>query len=271
MTPIIMPLIIMIFMIAMIILIFVRYRHPSSEVFVPKASWLRACIYFCACYLIAIGTGVFDALFSNPIATPEQINNKAWWLWIGGLITLVTVAYWVIWARYTLRFDRQLNPVSQTAFGLFWGTASGLLFLSFYHIAQAIGKEWQLYQVWLLAYSLIAIWQWLWQDYYWDVHISPEHDSPWSIKIKVIATHIPNITACLIFFATYRNYALFITLQTWALIGASLAMRMPPPWSAHITPPATRSVGIFGLTRASGYAPVDSENDPYLKAAHLDR
>ena len=48
--------------------------------------------------------------------------------------------------------------------------------------------------MWLLAYTSIAIWQWLWQDYYWDVYVSPEHDSPLSIKVKVLATHIPNIT-----------------------------------------------------------------------------
>jgi len=258
-------------MIAMIGIFFVRYRHRSSEVFLPKAAWLRACIYFCACYLIAIGTGVFDALLSNPIATPEQINDQAWWFWVGGLILIVTIAYWVIWARYTLRFDRKFDVIPQIAFGLLWGTASGLLFLSFYQIARIIGKNWQPFQVWLLSYALIAIWQWLWQDYYWDVHISPEHDSPWSIKLKVIATHIPNITTCLIFFALYKNYAIFVALQTWALLGASLAMRMPSPWSSEITPNATRSVGLFGLIRASGYEPDDPENDLYLKAAHLHK
>jgi len=269
MTPHITPMIILIIMIAMIVIILVRHRHHPSDVFVPTVAWLRACIYFCACYLIAIGSGVFEPLFSNPIATPEQINDKVWWFWVGGLVMLVTIEYWVIWARYTLRFDRKLEVIPQTVFGLLWGTASGLLFLSFYHVAQAIGKEWQTWQVWLLAYSMIAIWQWLWQDYYWDVYISPEHDSPWSIKLKVFTTHIPNITTCLIFFAIYRNYAIFITMQTWALLGASLAMRMPSPWSNQITPPATRSVGLFGLTRASGYAPADPENDPYLKAANL--
>jgi hypothetical protein len=146
-----------------------------------------------------------------------------------------------------------------------------MLFLSFYHIAQAIGSTWAAWQVWLLAYLMIAIWQWLWQDYYWDVYISPEHDSPWSIQVKVFATHIPNITACLIFFALYENYAIFIALQTWALLGASLAMRMPAPWSREITPPATRSTGLFGFKRASGYVSADPENDPYMRAAHLPR
>jgi hypothetical protein len=248
-----------------------RYRHHSSDLFVPKASWLRAGIYFGACYLVAIATGVFDALLSNPIATSKQIANATWWSWIAGLTLLVTVAYWGIWARYTLRFDRRLDVIPQIAFGLLWGAASGLLFLSFYHMAQAVGSTWAPWQMWLLAYASIAIWQWLWQDYCWDVYISPEHDSPLSIKIKVVATHIPNITACLIFFALHENYAIFVALQTWALVGASLAMRMPAPWSREVTPPATRSVGLFGLRRASGYVSVDPANDPYLRAAHLPR
>jgi hypothetical protein len=236
---------------------------------VPKAAWLRAGIYFGACYLAAISTGVFDALLSSPIATPKQLTDAVWWSWVAGSTLLVTVAYWGIWARYTLRFDRRLDVIPQIAFGLLWGAASGLLFLSFYHVARAVGSTWARWQVWLLAYTSIAIWQWLWQDYCWDVYISPEHDSPWSIKIKVVATHIPNITTCLIFFALYENYAIFVALQTWALVGASLAMRMPAPWSREVTPPATRSAGLFGLKRASGYTSVDPENDPYLRAAHL--
>jgi hypothetical protein len=170
---------------------------------VPKAAWLRAGIYFGACYLVVIATGVFDALLSNPIATPKQIADAAWWSWIVGLTLLVTVAYWGIWARYTLRFDRHLDVIPQIVFGLLWGAASGLLVLSFYNMAQAVGSTWVPWQVWLLACTTVGIWQWLWQDYYWDVYISPEHDSPWSTKVKVAAAHFPNITTSLIFFALH--------------------------------------------------------------------
>jgi hypothetical protein len=111
-----------------------RHRRHPPDIYVPQASWLRAGIYFGACYLVAIATGVFGALVSGPIATPKQVADPVWWAWIIGLALLVTVAYWGIWARYTLRFDRRLDLIPQIAFGLLWGLASGPLFLSFYHL-----------------------------------------------------------------------------------------------------------------------------------------
>jgi hypothetical protein len=264
-------ILITIILVSLLVIYIRRYRSHPPDVFVPEAAWLRAIIYFCSCYLVAITTGVVEDMRSNPVASTWQLADKLWWLWVGGLILLVTAAYWGVWARYTLRFDRRRALIPQTIFGVLWGAASGMLFLSFYKIVQSIGVAWKPWQEWLFAYALIAFWQWIWQDYYWDVYISPEHDSPLSIKIKVLATHIPNITACLIFYAIYQNSFLFVGLQTWALLGASLAMRMPAPWSKEDTPPATRSPGLFGFPRASGYISDDPENDPYLQAAHLPR
>ena len=37
-----------------------RHRLHPPDVYVPRASWLRAGIYFCACYRVAIATGVND-------------------------------------------------------------------------------------------------------------------------------------------------------------------------------------------------------------------
>ena len=51
-----------------------RYRGQSPDVFVPKATWSRAGTYFCACYLVAIGTGLFDALVSNIASTILTTN-----------------------------------------------------------------------------------------------------------------------------------------------------------------------------------------------------
>jgi hypothetical protein len=53
--------------------------------------------------------------------------------------------------------------------------------------------------------------------------------------------------------------------------GTGRYMRMPPPWSRQITQPATRSPGLLGFIRASGYVSEYLENDPYLQAAHLPK
>ncbi len=135
--------------------------------------------------------------------------------------------------------------------------ALGLYFLSFWHFALSVGAGWPLWAVWLLAYCLISLWQALWMDMYWDVYVSPEHDSPESIRKKVPRTHIPNMTLCLTYFAFYENYWIFIGLQTVALLAASYGMRMPAPWSRASTPPARRVAGLLGLPRAGGYVGED--------------
>jgi hypothetical protein len=255
----------------------VRYHRPEilqrevSE-FIPMAAWLRAGFSFCLFYLVSWATGTMQAIVSSPIATAEQLASGGWWLWVIGLIAFILFAYWGIWARYTIRFERKLDLFPQIIFGLLWGSAFGQMLLSLWHIAAMIGRGWATWQVWLLAYVLITVWQWLLMDMYWDIYISPEHDSPKSIMLKVPLTHIPNVTLCLIFFAIHRNYLIFIALQTLALVGASINLRMPAPWSTDKTLPARRARSIFwGLPRCGGYISDDPENDPYLKAAHLSR
>ena len=252
-----------------------NYRTPEIQEleltqFVPMAAWLRAGILFCLLYLISWATGVKEAILTNPIATEEQLADPIWWAWVVGLFAFILFAYWGIWARYTIRFDRKLDLIPQIVYGLLWGSAFGQLFLSLWHISKIIGPNWATWQTWLLTYVLITICQWFLMDMYWDVYISPEHDSPKSIKLKVPLTHIPNMTLCLTFFALYENYAIFIVLQTLALTGASIFMRMPAPWSKEKTPSANREPSKFGgLPRCKGYTPDDPEKDPYLKAAHL--
>jgi hypothetical protein len=213
-----------------------------------------------------------EAVATSPVATGEQLASSSWWAWVVGLTALVLVAYWGIWARYTIRFERRLDLFPQIVFGLLWGSAMGQMILSIWRISAMIGSAWATWQVFLLAYVLITIWQWLLMDMFWDIYISPEHDSPLSIKLKVPLSHIPNVTLCLIFFAIHQNYLIFIALQTVALLGASIHLRMPAPWSKEKTLSARRVPSPFwGLPRGSGYISDDPANDPYLKAAHLPR
>ena len=165
-----------------------------------------------------------------------------------------------------MRFGRKLDIPAQLFFGLVWGVSYPLCFLGFWHLTINITPDWPLWAVFLLAYTLISVWQYLWQDLYWDVYIAPEHDTPWTIKWKVPCTHIPNVTFCLIYFAVYDAYWIFIALQALALTGCSFAMRMPAPWSKEPTPPARRHPFVFGLVHGGGYISEDPKNDPHLKA-----
>ena len=248
------------------------YRNRAEGKFDPVAAHLRAGIFFCFCYLMSWATGTLEAILSEPVFTAEQVASPWWWSWVAGLTVFILVAYWGVWARFTMRFERELDLLPQVLFGLLWGTAFGQLFLSFWHIAALLGTGWATWQTWLLCYAWLSIWQWLVMDLFWDVWVSPEHDTAWSIALKVPATHVPNVTLALTFFAIYENHLLFVASQTLALVGCSVAMRMPAPWSRADTPPARQGPSMFwGLPRAVGYQSPDPANDPYLRQAKLPR
>lgn len=227
-------------------------RHPD-DVWSAPAAWCRAGIYCCACVLFAQATGALEATLASPLVHPGQLSNGVWLLSSLALLIFIIVAYWGYWYHNTLRFGRSLDLLPQLFFGLVWGVASGLMFLSWWHLALSLGEGLPLWATWLLAYLAISVWQALWMDMYWDVYVSPEHDTPESIRKKVPRTHIPNMTLCLTWFAIYQNYWLFIGLQTIALLAASVGMRMPAPWSRASTPAARRVPGLLGLPRAGGY------------------
>ena len=239
--------------VGLLILYCMRYRGHSSLVWSPPAAWLRAAIYFLYCLLVAHLTGALEASLASTFITSQQWGDPLWWLSTLAVSLFILIAYWGYWYHNTLRFGRELALFSQGVFGLCWGLTTGLYFLSFWHLALAVGSDWPLWLVWLMAYLMISLWQALWMDMYWDVYVSPEHDSPESIRKKVPRTHIPNMTLCLAHFAIYQNYWIFIGWQTIALMAASYGMRLPPPWSRESTPPARRVPGLLGLPRAGGY------------------
>ena len=243
-------------LIGFLLLYVVRYRNQDKQEYIAAAAWLRASIYWCFCLLVAYCSGALEAALSTPIATLEQLHNPFWIAWTTTLTIFIIWAYCIYWAGSTLRFERKLNIGPQLFFGLVWGVTSGLYFLSFWHLSVYISDclgGWSTWQIWLLAYSLISVWQMFWMDMYWDLWVSPEHDTPESIKQKVPRTHIPNMTLCLTYFALYENYLIFIGLQTIALVAASIGQRMPAPWDKTPTPAARQEPGLFGIPHAAGY------------------
>ena len=239
----------------LLLLYAVRDRSRPPGIWSAPAAWLRAVIYFGFCLAVAACSGALQAALASPVVYPGQSSDPWWLLSTAVVAVFIFVAYWGYWYRNTLRFGRKLDVVPQLVFGLCWGITTGLYFLSFWHLAVTIGPHWPLWLVWLLAYALVSLWQALWMGMYWDVYVSPEHDTPASIRAKVPRTHIPNMTLCLTYFAVYQNYWIFIALQTVALLAASFGMRMPAPWSRESTPAPRRVPGLLGLPRAAGYEP----------------
>jgi hypothetical protein len=250
-------------------LYFARYRKLAAEEFSPAAAWIRAGIFFCTCFILSWLTGTQEMILAAPLATQAQLQNPRWVTWTAGLTLLIAVGYWWVWARYTLRFDRQRHLLAQVPFGLVWGLSMGQLFLVVWHwavTAAALLPQWGIILVaWLATGTVVA----LWMLFYWDLYIAPEHDTPFSITLKTIVVHVPQTFLCTIYLTLYNNYAILIGLQTLALVGAAVQMRMPPFWSRETTPAARKYPFFAGIYYAGGYVSPDPRNDRYLKAAHL--
>ena len=260
------------FITLVLLIIYLRkHRHQEEGVYSATAAWLRGFIYFGFCIIVSWHSGALEATLTSICVTQEQLSDPVWWLATAGVYLFIYFAYWRFWSSHTIRFDREIEFFPQLVFGLFWGLTSGLLFLSFWYYAAAISDDLPTWGIWLIAYTAISVWQMIVMDMYWDIYVSPEHDSPYSIKLKVPRTHIPNMTLCLTYFAFYDNHWIFISLQTLALLAAVFGMRMPSPWSAKATIPAKAQPGLFGFPRCAGYQSNDPDNDPYLKAANLPR
>jgi hypothetical protein len=232
----------------------------------PKV-WVRSFIFFALCWGVSIASGTFGRIVDNPLATSDQLSNPAWWIWTCAAFATVLVCYPIVWSGWTLTFDRTRHIGGQLLFGIAWGTSTGQLLASFYVLADRTGApKWG---VWVLAYIAASIWQGLFHDLYWDIYVTPEHDTPETVKKKVMFSHVPNVTVTLTYLVLYDNVAIFVGLQTIALTTATIAMRLPVFWDKAPQRPATTTPGLFGLPRASGY--ITDDPHPYRTEREVRR
>lgn len=227
--------------------------------FDAAAGWWRAAIYVTACWAVSITTGSFNDIVTEAPVTSDQLSDPAWWGWTIASIAVIAVGYGILWRRWTLHFGRPRALGWQVLFGVMWGTGTGQLFVVIVDLWDRTG--WATWGVWLGAYLTISAWQGVFQDFYWDLYVTPEHDTPASITRKVLGSHIPNVTVTLTYLVLYGNRLIFIGLQSAALVAASVCMRMPAPNDRSPTPAASRRPGPFGLSRGAGYATDDP--DPF--------
>ena len=230
---------------------FKKYKGLSVKEWKPWAAWIRSFIYFSVCNIIIAASGTLEQVLSQPIFYEEQILNPFWMFYCVFCFVYVFIAYWILWSRMTLTFDRKYYLGSEIVFGIIWGYSTGGVLLSFYHLWSMINiPEGILY---FLSFLSAGIWQYFIQDYFWDIYVSPEHDTPKSIVIKTIVCHVPNLLIVLGFLSIWKNYLLFMTVFMFALVASTIFQKFPSPWAkGYFHAPMTKP-GIFGLPHGAGY------------------
>ncbi|MBD3228968.1 MAG: hypothetical protein GF329_12335 [Candidatus Lokiarchaeota archaeon] len=257
-------LIISILIASILLLIYIiKYYGLGKDKYNPTAVWIRAFIYFSLCNIFSIAMGTSSTLLSQPIARIEQVTNPIWLSLLIFCFVFIFIAYWILWARMTLTFDRKFYIGMEIVFGFAWGLSMGQILLSFFHLWNLTNiPPWAIY---ICSFTSMGFYQYFIQDYFWDLYISPEHDTPKSIKIKTFCCHIPNITICLLFLTLYENYLLFIIFQTFALIGTAIFQKFPAPWAKGEFNAPMSEPGIFGFPHATGYIKEQNVNRNHKK------
>lgn len=198
----------------------------------PSRAWQRAAVYFAACWLIAAATGTLPRVWRWPPATADQLRDPRWLAFTALCLVIIVVGYGVIWPLGTATHGRPLVWAAVLPFGVLWGLSEGQLFAAVWSAAFA---RWGA-SVWTVAvaFLVLAAFIGLWHQFYWDVAVAPLHNiEVWNAR-KVLLVHTPNLIATLTWLTLYRNGALFVLLQTLALLLSTIFMRFPPFWTpAH--------------------------------------
>lgn len=235
----------------MLLLYLSKYKGLSINNWKPGAAWIRALIYFSFCNIFTAASGTLEQVFSQPLFTKDQITNPYWIGYCSFCFIYVFFAYWLLWSRMTLTFDRKYYLGSEIVFGLIWGFSTGGLLLSFFHLWNLTGApDWVIF---LLSFISMGFWQYIIQDYFWDIYVSSEHDTPRSIIIKTVVCHIPNVVISLGFLSIWNNYGLYITLFIFALVASTIFQKFPAPWAKGKFHAPMVKPGIFGLPHGVGY------------------
>ncbi|MHA2123951.1 MAG: hypothetical protein ACXABO_02220 [Promethearchaeota archaeon] len=229
-----------------------NFKGLSIDEWKPGAAWTRALIYISFCNIIIALSGTLDQILTQPIFTIEQISNSSWIFYCLFCFIYIFIAYWILWSRMTLTFNRKYYIFSEIIFGVIWGFSTGGLLLSIYHLWRLMNfPGWALY---LFSFASSGLWQYFIQDYFWDVYVSPEHDTYKSIIVKTIVCHIPNLAISLGFLLIWNNYVIFITLFIFALTASSIFQKFPSPWAKGSFHAPMVKPGIFGFPHGAGYS-----------------
>jgi hypothetical protein len=210
------------------ILLFIERPKHDPQRHSPRMAWLRAGIYFCFVGVVAWLTGVYGAMSSELLATPDQWSDPLWIALTALCIAVLIWGYVFWWPRGTIVHGRRLYPLPAMLFGLFWGAASAWTLLSIYALCEIFGLP-----GWanaLITLVVIAVYNINYQSGWWDIHVSPPHNiRAWNNR-KVLGAHNPFLIVTMSHFVLFGNAALFTLFYASAMACSTLAMHFPPFW-----------------------------------------
>ena len=203
-------------------------KQMVSSTYNPIDAWRRASVFFGVCFLIAGLTGTLSDVFSEPLFSAENLDNRNWIIWTQACFIIIAVGYFYIWPRGTVTHGRPLVLAAVIPFGLAWGISEGLLFVSVWSMVfRFLGQS-----VWtvVITFLILSAFIGLWHTFYWDIWIAPEHNlAEWNGR-KVAFAHTPNLIATLIYLTLYQSVGMMVVFQTIALLASTYFMHFPPFW-----------------------------------------
>ena len=201
-------------------------KDKDTSLYSPKLAWMRAGLYFCACFILSWATGVLKTLVNAPFVTQAHLSDPGWIAMTVLCFIVVGFAYLYWWPQGTVTHGRKLYFIPTLAFGILWGLSEAQLFLSVYALAEKFGVARWINA--LIAYFVIGAFNGAYHALWWDIHISPPHNiREWNSK-KVLFGHTPNLIITLIYFTLYGSAGIYVLLQTIGLTASTLVMRFPP-------------------------------------------
>ncbi len=195
--------------------------------FAAGRAWLRALVYFVVCWLLAAATDA-TSLVGNRVRAVDGL----WWWATGVVLVVAFVGYWVIWPMGTITRGRVLHTGWASLFGVAWGVSEGALLIAVWTVIDdLVSTAWLAVTICFLLFGgLTAVWHAL----YWDVRVAPEHNIAEWDRVKVAFVHAPFLVVVIVHLARYGQGRVVIAAYAVALVGASIAMRFPPPFDRRI-------------------------------------
>lgn len=235
-----------------------RRRTADREVwrYDVTAAWLRGTAYLTTSLTIAAATGTLGTVRASALVLAGQSSSTGWIVATTVVTMVVVVGYWVLWPLGTDTHGRSFVFPDTIVFGLIWGLAQGLVYASVWLTFRRVVIGFPGARIWLVVTTIVvlAVFSGVWRATYWDVHVAPEHNvAEWNLR-KIALVYGPNLVLTVIWVSVWSNLALWVALETVALLGSAVFMRFPTfrrplpedPTRPTLGPPPTGPVSLVG-------------------------